>query len=208
MQADFSQETNVSKLNKLLSQNGGFITRTQVDQNNISSWFLTDFVRKNNLEKLAPGFYAKTDWIPDDFFIFQYQYPKFIFSYESALYLLNLTDTLPQSFEVTGPKNYRPFNTKNSAVIVHTDYKKETYELGITQIKTNLGNNVQVYNAEKTICDLIRHFQKIDSENYTKSLHNYAKLKDKNISRLIEYSKIMGIEKKVSEIMMVVLNES
>ena len=208
MQADFSQETNVSKLNKLLSQNGGFITRTQVDKNNISSWFLTDFVRKNNLEKLAPGFYAKTDWIPDDFFIFQYQYPKFIFSYESALYLLNLTDTLPQSFEVTGPKNYRPFNTKNSAVIVHTDYKKETYELGITQIKTNLGNNVQVYNAEKTICDLIRHSQKIDSENYTKSLHNYAKLKDKNISRLIEYSKIMGIEKKVSEIMMVVLNES
>ena len=208
MQADFSQETNVSKLNKLLSQNGGFITRTQVDKNNISSWFLTDFVRKNNLEKLAPGFYAKTDWIPDDFFIFQYQYPKFIFSYESALYLLNLTDTLSQSIEVTGPKNYRPFNTKNSAVIVHTDYKKETYELGITQIKTNLGNNVQVYNAEKTICDLIRHSQKIDSENYTKSLHNYAKLKDKNISRLIEYSKIMGIEKKVSEIMMVVLNES
>ncbi len=208
MQADFSQETNVSKLNKLLSQNGGFITRTQGDQNNIPSWFLTDFVRKNNLEKLAPGFYAKTDWIPDDFFIFQYQYPKFIFSYESALYLLNLTDTLSQSIEVTGPKNYRPFNTKNSAVIVHTDYKKETYELGITQIKTNLGNNVQVYNAEKTICDLIRHSQKIDSENYTKSLHNYAKLKDKNISRLIEYSKIMGIEKKVSEIMMVVLNES
>ena len=208
MQADFSQETNVSKLNKLLSQNGGFITRTQVDQNNIPSWFLTDFVRKNNLEKLAPGFYAKTDWIPDDFFIFQYQYPKFIFSYESALYLLNLTDTLSQSIVVTGPKNYRPFNTKNSAVIVHTDYKKETYELGITQIKTNLGNNVQVYNAEKTICDLIRHSQKIDSENYTKSLHNYAKLKDKNISRLIEYSKIMGIEKKVSEIMMVVLNES
>ncbi len=200
--------TNNSKLNKILEQNGGFITRSQVDQNNISSWFLTDFVRKNNLEKLAPGFYATSAWLPDDFFIFQYQYPKFVFSYESALYLLNLTDTLPQNFEVTGPKNYRPFNTKNSAVIVHTDYKKETYELGITQIKTNLGNKVQVYNAEKTICDLIRHSQKIDSENYTKALHNYAKLKDKNISRLIEYSKILQIEKKVSELMMVVLNES
>ena len=47
----------------------------------------------------------------------------------------------------------------------------------------------------------------IDSEIYTKALYNYSKLKNKNPSRLIEYAKIMGIQKKVYDTMMVVLNE-
>ena len=81
------ENTNSSKLGDILNKNGGYITRRQVDQNGIKSWFLTDFVRKENLEKLAAGFYAKPDWITDDFLVFQYKYPKFIFSYESALYL-------------------------------------------------------------------------------------------------------------------------
>lgn len=79
--------TNTSKLFDILQKNGGYITRRQVDQNGIQSWFLTDFVRKENLEKLAAGFYAKPDWNTDDFLVFQYKYPKFIFSYESTLYL-------------------------------------------------------------------------------------------------------------------------
>lgn len=187
------ENTNSSKLGDILNKNGGYITRRQVDQNGIQSWFLTDFVRKENLEKLAAGFYAKPDWITDDFLVFQYKYPKFIFSYESALYLLNLADSLPQTFEVTGPKNYRPFSPKENIAIIHTDYKKETYEFGIAEVETNLGNKVLAYNAEKTVCDLIRRSEKIDSEIYTKALYNYSKLKNKNPSRLIEYAKIMGI---------------
>lgn len=201
------ENTNSSKLGDILNKNGGYITRRQVDQNGIQSWFLTDFVRKKKLEKHAAGFYAKPDWITDDFLVFQYKYPKFIFSYESALYLLNLADSLPQTFEVTGPKNYRPFSPKENIAIIHTDYKKETYELGIAEVETNLGNKVLAYNAEKTVCDLIRRSEKIDSEIYTKALYNYSKLKNKNPSRLIEYAKIIGIQKKVYDTMMVVLNE-
>lgn len=201
------ENTNVSKLGNILRINGGYITRRQVDQNGIQSWFLTDFVRKERLEKLAAGFYAKPDWIPDDFLVFQYKYPKFIFSYESALYLLNLADSLPQTFEVTGPKNYRPFSPKENIAVIHTDYKKEIYELGIAEVETNLGNKVLVYNAEKTICDLIRRSERIDSEIYTKALYNYSKMKCRNPSQLIEYAKIMGIQKKVYDTMMVVLNE-
>lgn len=199
--------SNINKIKKIFSQNSGYITRRQVDENNIPSWFLTDFVRKNHLEKITRGFYASTDWMQDDFFVFQYKYPKFIFSHDSALYLLNLTDNLPQSIEVTGPKNYRPFNPKDLPVIIHTDYKKETYSIGITKIQTNLGNEVFSYDAEKTVCDLIRRADRIDSEIYTKALHNYAKKQDKNTSALLEYARLMGIEKKVYEIMMVVLNE-
>ena len=201
------EPVNISKLKEILTKNGGYITRRQVDENGIPSWYLTSLVRKENLERLAWGFYAAEDWMRDDFFVFQYTYPKFIFSYDSALYLLGLTDKLPQGFEVTGPKNYRPFNPRDKNVVIHTDYKQQTYELGIATIRTNLGHEVLAYDAEKTICSLISRSERIESETYVKALHSYAKLKGRNPNKLIEYAKIMGIEKKVYETMMVVLNE-
>lgn len=201
-------ENNYSKIKEIFQTNGGYITRRQIDANNIPSWFLTDFVRKENLNKIAKGFYADENWMQDDFLIFQYKYPKYVYSYESALFLLEMTDNLPANFEVTGPKNYRPFNPKESNTIIHSDTKDETYNLGITDIKTNLGNTVRTYNPEKTICDLIKRQDHIDSETFIKALHSYGKRKEKNTNLLIEYAATMGIAKKVSDTMLVVLNEN
>lgn len=205
---EMQEKNNYSKIKELFQTNGGYITRRQIDSNNIPSWFLTDFVRREHLQKIDKGFYADENWFQDDFLIFQYKYPKFIYSYESALFLLDMTDNLPANFEVTGPKNYRPFNPKDSETIVHADTKEETYNLGIIDINTNLGNTVRSYNAEKTICDLIKRHDHIDSETFIKALRNYAKKSNKNTNRLMEYASIMGIAKKVSDTMMVVLNEN
>lgn len=198
---------NYSKIKDIFQNNGGYITHRQLDENNIPSWFLTDFVRKENLQKIDKGFYADGNWMQDDFLVFQYKYPKYVYSYESALFLLEMTDNLPANFEVTGPKNYRPFSPKDSDTVIHTDSSDETYNLGITEIKTNLGNTVRTYNAEKTICDLIKKQDHIDSETFIKALRGYSKRKDKDTNRLMEYAAAMGITKKVSDTMMVVLNE-
>lgn len=201
-------ENNYFRIKEIFRTNGGYITRRQIDNNNISSWFLTDFVRKEHLKKIDKGFYADENWLKDDFFIFQYKYPKYIYSYESALFLLEMTDNLPANFEVTGPKNYRPFNPKDSKAVMHTDTKDITYNLGITEVNTNLGNIVRTYNAEKTICDLIKRQEHVDSESFIKALRSYAKRSNKNTNRLMDYATIMGITKKVSDTMMVVLNEN
>ena len=199
------QVTNEQKLKKMLNANMGYITRKQVDQQQIPSWFLTDFARKNALVKIDKGIYALEDWLRDDFLVFQYKYPKFIFSYISALFLHGLTDRLPESFEVTGPKNYRPF-APNGSVSIHTD-SRETYSLGITEVRTSLGHTVLCYDMERTICDLIRNSHKMDQEIFVKALRLYAKSKKKNIGNLLRYAQTMKIEKKVSNIMMVLLNE-
>ena len=44
--------TNYSKLEMIFKTNDGYITREDVDNANIPSWFLSDFVRKNNLNKI------------------------------------------------------------------------------------------------------------------------------------------------------------
>ena len=141
-----------------------------------------------------------------DYLVFQYKYPRFIFSYVSALFLHGLTDQLPDYFEVTGPKNYRPFSP-NPSVTIHTDSHEETYKLGICKIKTSLGHLVECYDMERTICDIIKSSQKIDAEIYGKALKLYAKSKDKNTHNLLRYAQALKIESKVAELMTVVLNE-
>ena len=60
---------------------------------------------------------------------------------------------------------------------------------------------------ERTICDIIKNNQKIDSEVYGKALRLYAKSKNKNIRNLLHYAQVLKIENKVAELMTVVMNE-
>ena len=111
--------TNYSLLEKIFKANGGYITREDVDNANISSWFLSDFVKRNNLNKIAPGFYANDNYIIDNYYIIQRRYPKYIFSGLCALYLLGLTDKIPTDIEVSAPQNYHPYRDKIDLLIIH-----------------------------------------------------------------------------------------
>lgn len=194
------------KINKIVKTNKGYVTRRNIDENNIPSIYLSRYVKKYNLKQIVRGFYATNDWIVDPYLVFQYTYPRFIFSFNSAIYLHGLGDILPNYLEVTGPFNYRPMSKNRDDIITHTDTVDKTYNLGIIDAYTTFGNVIRVYDKEKTICDLIKNKDKIEFEVYVKALNNYAKSKDKNINKLMEYARIMKIEDRVRSQMEVILN--
>ena len=194
------------KIDSIFKTNNGYVTRKDIDRNRIPSIYLSRYVKKHNLIQIVRGFYAREDWIVDPYLIFQYTYPQFIYSFNSAIYLHGLGDILPNYLEVTGPFNYRPMSKNRDDVVTHTDTVDESYNLGITDIKTSLGNVVKVYDKEKTICDLIKHKDKIEFEVYVKALTRYARSKDKDINKLMRYAQIMKIENKVRDQMEVIIN--
>ena len=55
---------------------------------------------------------------------------------------------------------------------------KDIYELGLTEVKTPMGNNVRVYDVERCICDIIRSKNRMDSEHIKHSVKEYIKKKD------------------------------
>ena len=194
------------KIENIVKTNNGYVTRKDIDRNSIPSIYLSRYVKKHNLIQIVRGFYAREDWIVDPYLIFQYTYPQFIYSFNSAIYLHCLGDVLPNYLEVTGPFNYRPMSKNRDDVMTHTDTVDESYNLGITDIKTSLSNVVRAYDKEKTICDLIKHKDKIEFEVYVKALTRYARSKDKDINKLMRYAQIMKIENKVRDQMEVIIN--
>lgn len=199
------EETNYTKLEKIFKTNGGFITRQDVDDAGIPSWFLSDFVKRNSLTKVAPGYYAGDDFIADDYFILQRRYPKYVFSGLSALYLLGLTDKIPTDLEVTAPQSYHPSRNRIDSLLVRKISNPAIYELGIREAKTMFGNVVRVYDEERTICDVIKYRDKYDAEIFIKAIKLYVRKKNDQI-KLFEYAKKIGVEKRVYEVMEVVVN--
>ena len=199
------ENTNYSILEKIFNTNGGYITREDIDNANISSWFLSDFVKRNNLNKIAPGFYADDNYIIDNYYIIQRRYPKYIFSGLSALCLLGLTDKIPTDMEVSAPQNYHPSRSKIDSLIIHKLSNKKIYDLGIKKVKTMFGNIVKTYDEERTICDVIKYRDKYDGETFIKAIKLYVRTIN-NQYKLFKYARELDIEKKVYEVMEVVAN--
>ena len=185
------EKTNYEKLEKIFKKNGGFITRQDVDNAQIPSWFLSDFVKRKNLSKKAPGYYVGDDYTADDYFILQRRYPKYVFSGMSALYLLGLTDKIPTDIEVAAPQSYHPSRNKMDSILIRRISNSAIYELGIMETETMFGNVVRVYDEERTICDLIKYRDKYDAETFIKAIKLYIRKKNDQ-TKLFEYAKKIG----------------
>lgn len=197
---------NVDKIRKIIKQNNGIITTKEVSYNKIDSWYLTNMVQKGELERVGRGVYFDSNFDNyDELYFFQLQNKACIYSYQTALYLHRLTDRLPFTNEVTVKQGYNAWRIKGS-VISH-QVKKEWYELGKDEIKTDMGNIVHVYDMERTICDLVRDRKNQDPEIFSKAWNLYIKKDSKDIWKLRKYAKNFGIAQKIEEILEVIVHE-
>lgn len=185
-----------------LKESGGIITSAYCRENNIPTVYLSRLAKEGKLFRVQKGIYIIEDGDFDEYYFFQYQYKKAIFSYETALFLLGVTDKIPWRIDVTVYNGYK-FNEKQDTLNINY-VKKSIYNLGIIQKKTMFGNIVNVYSYERILCDFISNKEKMDTEVYVKLIRSYSKYKDKDIHSLYEIARKMGIEDKVREVMEVV----
>ena len=162
----------------------------------------TRYVKSKNLVKVGPGVYANKDAIIDELFQLQKRYPKIVYSGISALYLLGLTDRIPDSIEFTIPKDYRIRKEKlNSNVICHIENKIDFFQKGNTTVKTMFDNNVCCFSKEKMIIEMIRKRDEYDSELFLKAVKTFLRKNDNDMDFLFEYAKLRNIEEKVYQVL-------
>ncbi|QOW61327.1 type IV toxin-antitoxin system AbiEi family antitoxin domain-containing protein [Treponema pedis] len=184
-------------LEKHLLENG-IITNKIAEKIGIKRHTLANLVKTNKLDRIKSGVYKLKNDIQDEFIEISANSTKIIFSYQTALYLHGLTDRTPNKFHISVPQGYNAGHIKKRFIAIVIHYiKKELFEHGIQEIKTPLGNTVKVYDKERCICELIAGREKIDKQTYTLAITNYFSSQDKNLRKLIEYSKRFRIEEEV-----------
>lgn len=184
-------------IKQIMSTNNGVLSTRMIEPFNISRQYISIMEKNNEIEKISRGIYLSPTTFEDSYFLFQQKYKKAIFSHMNALYFYGMTEEFPYNYTVTVPQRYHVnvVNEKCNVFYVSDDI----YELGLTEVLTPNGNKVKAYDKERCICDIIRSKGRMDSEQVKKTIKQYAKSKDKNIAKLSNYAKKMGISEKVIE---------
>ena len=185
-------------LEEKLKQSGGILLSEEVISENIPSIYLTRMVEQGSLQRVDRGIYMVEGGQYDGYYFFQKRYKVAIFSYLSALYLHQLTDSIPNKLEVTLYRGYNPHRMDEN--IIKHYVTKEVHELGIVDCKTMYGNTVRVYDLERTICDFVKNRNKVEAELFSKIITRYARYRNKDFNKLYTYAEKMNIYNKVKDI--------
>jgi len=165
---------------------------------------LAGFVKSGILERAERGIYISPNGLDDALFWMQQRASKIVYSHETALFLHRMTDRTPIRYSVTVPSSYKASEAlKKSCKIYYI--KKELINLGKTKKSSGMGHTIVTYNLERTLCDIIRSRNKIDTQIVIEALKNYVRCKDKNLHRLYKYAGYFGVEKILYRYMEVLL---
>lgn len=181
----------------LLEKYNDILYVTYLEEKKIHRQYLQKLVSEGYIEKVIKGLYVKKGKELSEFFIMGEKYKSGVYSHNTALYFYNLTDRTPLKLDMTFPSNVRISNE-----LINSHYlKKEIYELGIREIGLSDNTKIKVYDLEKTICDIIRDRNKIDTQILNMALKQYMTLKNKNLNLLYKYAKILKVDKILKQYM-------
>lgn len=184
-------------IKQIMNVNNGMISTRMMEPLSISRQYLSIMENNNDIERVSRGIYLSPSAFEDSYFCFQQKYKKAIFSHMNALYFYGMTEEFPYNYTVTVPQNYHADTVNEKCNVFYVS--DDIYELGVVEIETPNGNKVRCYDKERCICDIIRSKGRMDIEQVKKTIKQYIQCRDKNIVKLSEYSKKMGISEKVME---------
>ena len=147
-----------------LDRNNGMITYKDCKKIGIPTIYLSRLENEGVIFRIAKGIYLSANGDYDEYYFFQYRYPRTVFSYISSLYLQGLTDEIPQYFEVTVPKGYR-FRNAPLNINIHS-VSKENFNLDTELFVKTL----QTYSSfpKKNLVNLYEYAQKLNISDEVK----------------------------------------
>lgn len=132
--------------------------------------------------------------------------PDAIICMESALYIYGYSDHVPTEWNVAVPRTFSRSRLKIEGLFLKPRFiQQDLFSLGQRTEIIN-GQELKIYDRERCICDCFKYRNKMDSELFNKSVTAYAHDPQKNLMNLLDYARKMRVQKKVQEIMEVLLN--
>lgn len=188
-----NKEKPIDKLRNILKDQNGILFTSDLEKHGIARTYLSILEKNGEIQRISRGIYAATNSLVDEMVLFQARYKKAIFSHETALYLHGLTDRTPLYYSVTVPSGYNQTSLEVSGAKVFF-INNDLHPVGLVTVKSPHRNEVETYNPERTICDILRSRNKIEAGFINESLKNYVLDKSKNIPLLHNYAKLFGIQ--------------
>lgn len=194
---EFKKKGYMEAIIEIMNDNNGYITSKIINNLGIHRMYLNIMKKKGIIEKVGNGIYIDSNKLEDSYYILSLELPNIIFSHMTALYFHGLSIKAPNNkYDITIPNNYFNYKIK-SHNLFYVD--RDKINVGLTEVKTPLGNIVKCYDIERCICDIFRSRNRMDSEHVKYSIKAYLKSKNKDLVKLSKYADIFGIKEELMD---------
>lgn len=172
--------------------NNGYLTRSQLKDRKLYEQLL-EMIKSGKAERLKNGLYFM-DGIStrSEMTNLESLVPGGVICMYSAWFYYDLTVQIPQGLNVAIEKS-RKVKLPAYPFIELYYWQKEYQELGVTEIKIE-GIDVKIYDVHKSVCDAVKFRTKIGTETFAEILKIYIRRKDRNLTKLMEYARMMRVE--------------
>jgi predicted transcriptional regulator of viral defense system len=154
------------------------------------------------IEKIKNGYYKLTDVKNNmsEAQLISKLFPDGVLCMYSALFYYGYSDRTPLDWDIAIGKNTSKSRFNIEYPYIKPYYTEEevlSYGIATAQFPDC---TMRIFNRDRLICECIRFEKKMDRESFNKAIQGYIADPQKNISKLIEYSKKRNIAKKVKMI--------
>lgn len=188
--------------NKLLikefNNHNGLMRTFELNNIGINSKQILKLLEEGKVFKIKRGVYQLGNDIDiQEEVIIAKLFPSSVIYLHSALFHYGYTDRIPSSWEIAVDKDISKSQFNIIYPIVTPFYlEKKLMDIGVTEYKID-NVKIKIFDRERTICDVLRYENKMDKEMFNKAIQGYVKDKEKNINKLMEYSKTLRVVNKI-----------
>jgi len=186
-----------------MRENNGVITSNDIKQMGIDKKVITRLLADKQIERAEKGIYILPETIGDEYFNKTYG-KNAIYSHMTALYFHNLCNRVPMIYDITVTKKYYGVLDNDQKVLLHK-VDKELLNLGKMKIKSPQGQDIDVYDIERCLCDCLKDKNTIASEYIKEAFNIYFKEMKKDTFKIMKYAKKLRIEKEMHDYLEVLL---
>lgn len=133
-----------------------------------SKYFINKLVLEGKLFKQEKGIYSDERYVPE-LQVISMKYPKAVFTLNSAFYYHNLTDDIPDLYYLMTSRGTSRIVDKR---VVQTFENSDHLMMGAEFFLQN-GVQIQMYNKERMLVELLRNKNKLPFDYYKEILGNY-----------------------------------
>ena len=163
-----------------------------------SDYEIKKLIEDGKIFKIEKGVYSDSQNV-NYLEVLSKKYPNAIFTMDSAFYYHNLTDVIPEKECLAVRRNSTKINDVRIKV---TYYQDKFFEIGRSTLQVN-GVNIQIYDKERMLIELIRNRKTIGFDYYKEIISNYREIKDTlNTKKIVEYISKFAIEDYLYDVIM------
>lgn len=182
-----------NRIDEYLQSHNGILRTIDFQKAGLHNSYLKELVDEGILIRLKTGLYLKVEnQTTSGFYEIQTALPDAVICLASALAFYELTSYEPPSVHIAIPRDDRTLPPEYPPVRKFS-FGSTRYTLGLIKVKDE-GNEIAMYDREKTICDSIRYRRTLGQDVVNEAVRNYLGSRDTNIDKLIEYSRVLKSE--------------